>query len=236
MKYAIVTGSASGIGEAIAKQLIEKQISVIGLDINESDYTNYICDVSNEKNVKSVIEEISKKTNCIDYLFNCAGILTIGKPTYIKETPLTLLKAIMKVNFESVFIMSQATLPLLKKSHSASIINISSEQSYLPQLGYMPYAISKSSINTFTKCLAQELLFDKILVNSFALGTVKTKILQTFASLDEEELMYNEKEEKMPLGMIDSSEIAKFIINFVETNKYATGEIIKIDSGSSLFY
>lgn len=234
MKYAIVTGSASGLGNAIFKKLKNDGIKVFGVDVQNSPTTDYICDVSDEKILIEIQKKISLVTDRIDYLFNCAGMLTIGCPLLIRNTPLSQLKGIMKFNFESVFLMSKIFLPMLQKSDLASITNISSEQSFIPERGFMPYAVSKGAINIFTKCLAQELLKDKILVTAFALGSIRTNILKSYVNEDEEEKCFVEKQKQMPLGLMESDNIANFIVDFVKNNKYATGEIIKIDSGLSL--
>lgn len=236
--YAIVTGCASGIGNEIAKRFNSTGIHVIGLDIEECqcDYLTYVCDVSNEDQIKQVFKSIAQRTKQIDYLVNAAGLLTIGKPLCLKEMSIKQWDAIMRINLRSVLVMIKNVYPFMLESERASIINISSEQVYNPDIGYSPYAVSKSGINMLTMCAAKEFLNEKIRVNAIALGTVKTNILKCLdISSDQENIMFEKKNNQIPFGIMNSSNVADLIEFLVsDSAKFITGEIIRCDGGGFL--
>lgn len=132
--------------------------------------------------------------------------------------------------------MIKNTYPMLKKSDEASVVNISSEQSYLPQLGFAPYAVSKAAINTLTASAAQEFLNDKIRVNAIALGTVKTNILSSFCNdKDEIENLFKNKDQEIPFGVMNTSNVADMVSFLLSHNaRYITGEVLRADGGSFL--
>lgn len=239
-KYAIVTGASSGIGKAIAEKLVDKKVKVYGLDINENSNVNiksYICDVSNEEQIFHIMTLIKKETDRIDYLVNCAGMLSIGKPLSIKEMSIKQWKAIMKINLESVLIMIKNCYPFMKNGENvASIVNISSEQVMMPQIGFAPYMVSKTSIEALTKCAAQEFLYDRIRVNAIALGTIRTNILTCMTQNEEEiKCMFQKKENSIPYGVATPEQIAEIIMFLLsESSSYMTGEVIFADGGNYL--
>ena len=234
-KYAIVTGCASGIGYEISKRLSNQDVHVIGIDVDkpQSDFLSYGCDVSDENQVEDIILKISNHTQRIDYLVNAAGMLTIGKPQEIKDLSIKQWDAILRVNLRSAVIMTKLTYPLLKSSEEASIVNISSEQAFHPDVKFSPYAVSKAGINMFTTCAAKEFLGDRIRVNAIALGTVRTNILKSMAlTPEQEEAMYREKDKRIPFGLIDNSSVVD-LVEFLLSNKsgFMTGEVIRCDGG-----
>ena len=237
-KYAIITGCASGIGLEIADKLHSEGIVVYGLDIMKitKPYLTFICDVSDEISVKKVIHEIQKQTDRIDYLVNVAGLLTVGKPLKLIDTPIKQWDAIMRINLKSVLIMIKNAYPLYVKSSIASIVNISSEQSLFPEIGFAPYAVSKCGINMLTMCAAQEFIDNGIRVNAIALGTVKTNILDSLnLSKIEQEKMFADRGHVIPLGLmktVDVYNVVKFLL--VTDSKYITGMTILCDGGMHL--
>ena len=237
MRYAVVTGCASGIGKEVASQLHDLGIKVYGLDIQscETPFKSYLCEVSAEDQVDRVVNEISKETNHIEYLINCAGLLTIGKPLSIKDMSLKQWDAIIKINLRSVMIATKLFYPLLKNGSSPIIINLSSEQAYDPDEKFSPYVVSKSGVNSFTMCSAKEFLEDGIRVNAVAFGTIKTNIIKSFCDKETESLLYENKERTIPFGVLSADVAAKIIVNLLdEKYRYMSGEIIRVDGGNHL--
>lgn len=234
-KYAVVTGCASGIGYEIANSLNNKGIHVIGLDIEtiNDKFLSYVCDVSDENQVAVIMQKIKGKTSRIDYLVNAAGMLTIGNPLLIKELSLKQWDAIMRINLRSVLIMIKNIYPFMKEANGGSIVNISSEQSFNPDVSFSPYAVSKAGINMLTLSAAKEFLNDNIRVNAIALGTVKTNILKNMTITPEQELeMYHNKEKEIPFGVIEKQSVFE-LVDFLLSDKsrYITGEIVRCDGG-----
>lgn len=237
MEYAIVTGCASGIGKKVAEQLHLKGVRVFERDINKCEYlfNTYVCEVSDEIQVMKCISKIAEYTDKVDYLVNCAGMLTIGKPLAIKDMSVKQWDAILRINLHSVMIMIKHAYPFFKKADHAGIINLSSEQTMQPQSGFLPYMVSKSGINALTKYCAQEFLEDEIRVNAVALGTVNIGILSSYCEADAACRLFSEKEESIPFGVMSADEAANLIIYLLsKENRYMTGEIIRADGGRHL--
>jgi len=239
-RYAIVTGSSSGIGKAIAKKLSKENVCVFGLDIKESQdkqVNAFICDVSDEEQVIRVLKQIGEITNTIDFLVNCAGMLTIGRPLPIKDTPLKQWDAMLRINLKSVMLMVKYCYPFLKEAAGkGSIVNISSEQTLSPQYGFAPYMVSKAGINALTKCAALEFLEEKIRVNAIVLGTVRTNFLQSYTA-DENmiESMFQSKNREIPFGVASPERVADIILFLLsDASSYITGQTILVDGGQFL--
>ena len=133
-KTAIITGSADGIGKAIAIKFAEQGANVVVCDINGKLGKNVVkllnenavfvkCDVSVEKDVNNVIKECIKHFKRIDILVNNAGIMnnySIGK-LKVEDWDRT-----MAINLRGVFLFSKAVMPYMRRQKSGKIINISS--------------------------------------------------------------------------------------------------------------
>lgn len=238
-KVAIVTGSSSGIGKAVAKQLINEGAMVIGIDIQNKVVENshhLICDVGNEYDVISAIEKVTKITNKVDYLVNAAGVLTVGSRTQIKEQKLEQWEKILLVNMTGVLLMMKHTYELLKVSSAGAIVNISSDQANNSLEKSAPYAVSKAGINVLTRIAANEMYDDNIRVNAVAAGEVHTNFLSTL--VDNEMVikrMYKQIERKLPFGLAEPEDIASLVCYLLsEQAKCITGQVILLDSGKSI--
>lgn len=239
-KYAVITGASSGIGKATTEKLVDSGVKVFGLDIDQNHnpaIKSYVCDVSNEQQIIDIMNLVKEETNRIDFLVNCAGMLSVGKPLSIKEMSIMQWKAMMQINLESVLIMLKHCYPFMKNGKNvASIVNLSSEQVRIPQVGFTPYVVSKAGIEILTKCAAQEFLFDRIRVNAVALGTVRTNILASVISSKKDIMqMFKNKDESIPYGVASPENIADTIIFLLsEKSGFMTGEVLFADGGNYL--
>ncbi|MCK8621897.1 SDR family oxidoreductase [Prevotella sp. E13-27] len=179
-KYAIVTGAASGIGLDVATRLSDMGIRVFGLDLKpypSANFHQFICDVSCENDIIQTLNAIREETDHIDYLINVAGVLTVNGKRYIKDMETIDWNQILSNNLTSVFMMLRHTFPLLKASHGAAVVSLSSDQSLKGQQGFCAYGVSKVGINMLTQIAADEFYGDGIRVNAIAPGAVKTNFL-----------------------------------------------------------
>lgn len=234
-KFAIVTGVASGIGECIANNFIENGIYVFGIDKNcpknnKIDFLN--CDIRDEEKIIKIINIIKEKTTHIDYLINVAGIFCYKERNLIENLSKEEWQNVIDVNLTGTFLMTKYSIPLLKKSKNANIINLSSEQVKLPQKKGAPYAITKAAIEMFSKILALELVDSKIRVNTIALASVRTNFLKDYKKdIQIIEKMMEKTNEKMPFGIIEPYDVYKLVNYMLEENNKMTGQTITIDSG-----
>ena len=243
-KIALVTGSTSGIGFEIAKQLLLNGSKVIinyssNNDqkeetkklLNEySDNMHFIkADISNEQEVKDMFIEISDKYGTLDYLVNNAGT---NIDSYIENFNIDDCKKVIYVNLIVSVICTKYAIPLLKKSMSASIVNIGSKLGIKPCSESSAYCASKAALINFTQATALELSSYKIRANIVNPGFTPTPL--SLSSWTKEEI--EEKKRTNPLGRlgmpIDTANMVMFLLS--DKAEFITGEVINVNGGSLL--
>lgn len=237
-KVVLVTGSSRGIGKEIAKLYAKNGYNVvINYSTNEEKANNLSkeleeiykintltikCNVSNEVEVKEMIDTIINKFNRLDVVVNNAGIC---QDSPLEDKTTNDFKKILEVNLIGTFLVSKYAY---KYMENGSIINISSTNgidSYYPFS--IDYDTSKAGINILTKDLAVEFA-PKVRVNAVAPGWVDTE-MNELLDID----FINKELEKITLNRFaEPEEIAK-VVYFLssEDASYINGEIIKVDGG-----
>lgn len=234
-KVALITGVSSGIGKYICEKFVKKNIQVFGIDI-EDNYNSNICfyksDVSNEKEIQKVLNDISNKVDHIDYVINVAGIFCYKERNYIENLSFDEWKKVIDINLSGAFLISKYSIPLLKKSNNGNIILFSTEQVLSPQKKSAPYAVSKTGVEMLSKILAVELLEDKIRVNTISLASVKTNFIRKYKNDDK---VFNkimiDTNKKMPFGIIKTEDVYKLVNYLIDKSNKMTGQVLLIDSG-----
>ncbi len=239
-KVALITGSSRGIGRATAllfasegakivvnyvKQKIKAEEVVKEIKELGSDAIAIKCDVSNEDQVKSMINQAINKFGKIDILINNAGVafdISFTNKT-AKQWERTLY-----INLLGIFLCSKYVAPHMLKHGAGRIINMSSTNgidSLCPES--MDYDASKAGVINLTKNLAKELA-PKILVNSVAPGWVDTDM-----NKDLTKDFVDEETHKIYLKRFaEPEEIAKVLLFLAsEDASYITGSILKVDGG-----
>lgn len=190
----IITGASRGIGYETVKQFAEKQGHTIfalarnkekisqlankcNAQNNKSEVIPYYIDLTSKTEIDKFVVVLNKKITCIDILINNAGFLVRNN---IENILTSEIEQIFNVNVIAPMILIQKTLPLLKKSEKAHVVNISSMAGFQGSSkfgGLTPYAASKSAVVGMTECLAEELKETNVKVNALALGAVATEML-----------------------------------------------------------
>ncbi len=152
-RIVVITGASSGIGLK-AKEFFEKNGDVV-LTLARTNRENcdnfFMCDVSNDDNVKQVFEEIKSKFGKIDVLVNNAGFGVSGA---IELTPFSDIKKIVDVNIIGVVSCTRYALPLM--SRGGKIINVSSVCAMFPLPYRTFYCMTKSAVSSFSYGLRME--------------------------------------------------------------------------------
>ncbi len=201
-KKVVLTGASSGIGKEITKILIEKyDCFVLGIGQNgqkmielknllkeKSHHFSYnLFDVSSKENWDKFVKELEDKNWEADMLINCAGMLP--KFDRFENYSLELLDVVMKTNFYSAVYAIKAMLPILKKSQSPAIVNVSSSASLCALPGITYYTASKSALKNFTEALASEYK-NKIYVGLICPGFTRTNIFRNQDKQVEKSIVY----------------------------------------------
>lgn len=241
-KYAVVTGGAKGIGEAISKRLLEEEVAGVAiLDFNielaegtakklysvQNRCIAVKCNVADREDVKSAIKTVIEEFGRIDILVNNAGIT---RDAMFHKMTDEAWDTVINVNLKSVYYLCKAVYPLMREQKSGSIINISSTSAW-GNIGQANYAASKSGILGFTKTLAMEGGINNVRVNSIAPGFIRTNILSTVP----DKLIKKFEGEVLLKRFGEPSEIAS-VAAFLASDdaSFITGQSISVSGGMVL--
>jgi NAD(P)-dependent dehydrogenase (short-subunit alcohol dehydrogenase family) len=186
-KTALVTGANKGIGFEIARELArmgwrvflgarnEKAGRAAAEKLSGAGEVLFLeIDVSNDKSIRAAADELGRQSERLDVLVNNAGILLDDEKDALAITP-EIFEQTMRTNTLGPWLVSQAFVPLLKKSRAPRIVNVSSGSGQLEDGadGWAPgYSVSKTALNGVTAQLAAAL--PKFAVNSVCPGWVRT--------------------------------------------------------------
>jgi len=240
-KKVLVTGAGSGIGMATAV-MFSKQGAFVGVHYfrtedgakktlrqvkKNSDGVLVRADVRDETQVKQMVEQFARAAGGIDILVNNAGTM-IDRQTF-ETGSLEYHENVYATNVRSVFLVTRAALPYLKKSKGA-IINIGSLAGHSGGgTGSGMYAGAKAAVATETIAMAKEFGKYRIRVNSVMPGFIETRFHEMFSSPDR----YEEVAKKTPLGRNGTANDVANAILFLasEAASFITGEYIAVNGG-----
>ena len=181
-KVALVTGSAKGIGFAIADDLARRGAALIIADVGGAEAAaermqkpghrviGLAADVTSEIDVARVVQVAATELGGLDILVNNAAIFSALRRRPFEEIDPAEWRRVMEVNTLGPFLCCRAVVPLLKARGGGRIINISSGVAFKGNPGMAHYVASKGAVVSLTRALATELGPFKILVNSVAPG------------------------------------------------------------------
>jgi NAD(P)-dependent dehydrogenase (short-subunit alcohol dehydrogenase family) len=243
-KTAVITGSADGIGHAIAEAMAREGAHVFISDIADTqgkafaaelraaghlaDYVH--CDVSQEADIANAIAAAVSKTGRLDVLVNNAAIAIGGMPVH--EMTDAQWHRLIEVNLTSVFRGCKYALPHMIAQKSGSIINMASAQGHIGLDGWTAYAGAKGAVMAMTRQMAVEFGPLNIRVNSISPGTINTPMNDKLVK----EIGGNLAKAwvKMhPLGRIgEPSEVAEAAVYLAsDAAGFTTGIDLRVDGG-----
>lgn len=243
-KVAVVTGAASGIGEAIAKRLSREGAFIAVCDLDEADGNRvaaelgegqgvfYRLDVSKEEQVRSVLQEIANKYQKIDIMVNNAGI---GKAGTVLEQTEAEWDAMMNVNAKGAFFgCKYAVRQMLRQKERGCIINIASVAGMVGVLNRVGYCASKAAIVGLTKSVASDFAEYGIRVNSVSPGTVDSPWIQKILDgQPEPEKARRQMEQRQPIGRMGMPQEIAHLVSFLASDEasFITGSNYVADGG-----
>ncbi|WP_336057163.1 SDR family NAD(P)-dependent oxidoreductase [Nitratireductor sp. CH_MIT9313-5] len=237
-KTILVTGAASGIGNACAAAFVEAGGTVILTDINEAGgeaaakalmNAHFMkLDVTSREDCESLAGRIEQEFGRLDILVNAAG-WDIIQP-FMDNTPEYWAK-IMAINFMGPVQLTRALLPLLIESGSGRIVNVSSDAGRVGSFGETVYAGAKGGIIAFTKSLAREMTRKNIRVNCICPGPTDTPL---FASQSEK--MQEALKNAIPMKRVAKpSEVADGVLFFAsDRSSFVTGQVLSVSGGLTM--
>ncbi len=238
-KIAIVTGSARGLGRAMALALAEAGADVVLVDILDMAETHQeieklgrrcravIADLSKKESVAAIIEA-AKGMGGIDILVNNAGIIRRAPLLEFSEKDWD---DVMNINLRTLFFLSQAAARVMvEQDRGGRIINTASMLSFQGGILVPSYTASKSAVMGLTRLLANELAPYKINVNAIAPGYMAT---DNTAPLRADPVRSRAILDRIPAGRWGEPEDLKGIVVFLasEASAYMTGYTVAVDGG-----
>lgn len=236
-KTALVTGGASGIGEATCRVLSDAGASVLILDIDRARAealaaelpraSAVICDITDEAQVRQTFASIPT----LDILINNAGIGLVGS---IEETSREDFERIMKVNVEGPFLVTKYALPQLLASRG-SIVFIGSVAGLIGVKRRFAYCASKGAIVAMTRQLTVDYP-TQLRVNCICPGTVHTPFVEAYLEKyhkNEKDKVREELNRRQPIGRMGRPEEVAYLALYLCSSEaeFATGSVVTIDGG-----
>jgi len=243
-KVAIVTGSARGIGKAIAMKLAEAGADIVVNDIaaaaealegtaNEIRALNrkalaVTADVSSAADVNRMIETAVTAMGKVDILVNNAGVT---RDQLIMRMTDEEWDTVLNIDLKSAFLCSRAVMRHMMKQRWGRIISIASVVGIMGNAGQANYSAAKAGVIGLTKSIAKEAGSRGITANAIAPGFIETKMTEKLDEKQRQALL-----EGIPLRSIgtprDVAEAVAFLAS--EEAHYITGQVIGVDGGMSL--
>ncbi len=256
-KVALITGASRGLGRAFAEAMAQfgADVACVGRDEAKLAETVKIiskynhraiaikADVTQENEVKNMVDEAVNRLGKIDIFFNNAGIAR--PPTRIHETPTEDWLAVINTNLTGAFLALKHVLAHMVKNKKGSIINISSIaglRAEVPEVGPAAYGASKAGIILLTNIAAMEYAKDNIRVNCIAPGMHKSELGQNNPNPGPkpdpammQKFIDQYCQAEIPMGrMAEASELAGLAVLLAsDASSYITGQVFAQDGGQS---
>lgn len=177
----LITGTSRGIGRYLVEYYIEQGYQVVGCARNPVDYSfdkyqHYCLDVTDEKAVKKMFADISKRYQGLDILINNAGIASMN---HLLLTPVSTVDKILATNVIATFLFCREAAKIMIKNNFGRIINFATVATPLKLEGEAIYAASKAAVVSLTEVMARELAEFSITVNAVGPTPVKTDLIKS---------------------------------------------------------
>lgn len=236
---ALVTGSARGIGRAIAEELASQGADVVIADINLDEAVEASdkiaeygvktiavkLNVSKSEEVVSAFGKIAEHFGRLDILVNNAGITRDGLLLRMKEEDWD---AVMDVNLKGAFLCSREAVKVMSRQRYGRIVNISSVVAFTGNPGQANYSASKAGIAGLTKTIAKEYAGRGITSNAVAPGFIITAMTDALPDNVKEEM-----KKAIPQGrfgtVVDIAKAAAFLAS--PASGYVTGQVLHVNGG-----
>jgi len=232
-KVALVTGGSRGIGAAIASELAEAGAAVAVNYLQHADRANELiealraaggkviaaqCDVSQASMVARMVEQVKSALGPVDILINNAGIAITRGVDDLSEADFD---QTIAVNLKSVFLCTQAVVPMMRQRKWGRIVNISSGAARGAGAIGPHYNASKAGIEGLTRGYAARLVKEGITVNAVAPSLIETDMMKGQPGLVG----------RIPLGRLGKPEEVASAVMLLIDNPYMTGQTIAMSGG-----
>lgn len=244
-KTAIVTGGAAGFGEGIVRSYVAEGAKVViaDLDVGKGEAlareigadTLFVrCDVSSGPDVEALVAACVDRFGVPDIVVNNAG--TTHKNSPLMEIDEATFDRMFAVNVKSIFHMTRAVVPLMRRQGHGVMLNVGSTAGIRPRPGLTWYNGSKGAVNLLSKSLAVELGPDNIRVNAICPVMGETGLLEKFMGMPDTPENRARFIATIPLGRLsrasDVAAVALFLAS--DAAEFITGLEVPVDGGRTV--
>lgn len=238
----MITGSARGIGRAIAELFAGEGAAIVLSDVNEAALKeaqakitalgvgalSVAVDVTKESQVEELFKKTVDKFGKIDILVNNAGITKDGLLVRMSEADWD---SVLSVNLKGAFLCTRAAAKVMMKQRSGRIVNMASIIGITGNPGQANYSASKGGLIAFTKTAAKELAPRNINVNAIAPGFIRTEMTDKLPEAIKKAML-----ERIPLNRFgETTDVARAALFLAsEDSGYITGCTIRVDGGMAV--
>jgi NAD(P)-dependent dehydrogenase (short-subunit alcohol dehydrogenase family) len=227
-KVAIVTGGASGIGQALCEELGRRGTRVVAADVNSEGAERVVAgisatggkaeaahlDVTRSDEVQKLIDQTASKHGRLDYMFNNAGIATLGE---VRDMTPEQWDRIIQINLMGVVYGTTAAYSLMVKQGFGHIVNTASQAGLYPVSGTTAYALTKHGVVGLSTSLRTEGAGLGVKVSVICPGPVVSRIVENATRLGEyEKDVFSEIPQSM---LMDTAKAARVILRDVARNR-----------------
>ncbi|MHB1198896.1 MAG: SDR family oxidoreductase [Polaromonas sp.] len=244
-KVAIVTGAASGFGAEIARQYVLEGAKVVVADINETgakavadslgaNAVAVTCDVTQRAAIDAMVAKTVKKFGRLDIVVNNAGWTHKNRP--MLEVDEATFDRVYNINVKSIFHMTHAVVPLMRKQGGGVILNIGSVAGIRPRPGLTWYNSSKGAVNLLSKSMAVELGPDNIRVNAICPVMGATGLLESFMGMPDTPENRKKFIATIPLGRLaEPKDVARAAVYLSSDDaEFISGVEFPVDGGRTV--
>lgn len=245
-KVAVVTGAASGIGQAIAQRFAQEGALVCLVDIDEErakstareivkcggKAASHLCDVANQRSVRDLFRRLARE-NPIQILVNSAGVSHIGK---LESTSEAEFDRIFQVNVKGMYNCMYAAIDAMKANGGGVILNMASIAATAGLADRFAYSMSKGAVVSMTLSVARDYLPHKIRCNCISPARVHTAFVDGYLKKNypgREQEMFRTLSQSQPIGRMGKPEEVAALALFLCSDEAAfiTGTDYPIDGG-----
>jgi len=239
-KVALITGGGTGIGKAIALTYAREGAGVaVNYSRSEKEATETAqeikklgvpalsvkADVSQDAQVRKMVDEVVNKLGRIDILVNNAGTTDFVPPEDLEGLTEEMWDSAMAVNVKGTFFCSRAVVPIMKRQGGGTIINTASIAGIIGVGSSIAYCASKAGVISITKSLARALA-PEIRVNAIAPGFIDTRWTAAWADFRQQHA------EATPMKRVGlPADIAEVALSLAAYSDFVTGQVIVVDGG-----
>jgi NAD(P)-dependent dehydrogenase (short-subunit alcohol dehydrogenase family) len=237
---ALITGAASGMGEATAREFAAAGGQVVIVDRNEARANQValdlatgpplVGDVSDPSFCNRAVELTLARHGRLDVLVNAAGIIIRAGGANTTDEQW---QRILGVNLSGVFFMSRAAIAVMRRQRKGAIVNFGSIWGEVGAAGVAAYCATKGGVHLLTKAMALDHAQDGIRINAVCPGEVNTPMLQSERREPVTPELMQRLAGSVPMGRLaEPVEIARVVLFLAsDAASYMTGSLVTVDAG-----